>query len=209
MDFADEARSWAGVWISDKLPRNGDFILCYRAPNGEPAEPKILIDNKDKSAIVEGDIDKLVRDCKERSIPVAALVARDETQLRQADREAGGTAKMECGCSEPHGSGSGETLTSYDPSSSGCESKASTCWKGTPFSPKNFGAHFPRSTASRRNSAKRRRRSSLSRRSSCDIGNACANSVTLPRVADQRPPQNGTAVCLVLRNTNWRETDDD
>jgi predicted nuclease with TOPRIM domain len=88
MDFADEARSWAGVWISDKLPRNGDFILCYRAPNGEPAEPKILIDNKDKSAIVEGDIDKLVRDCKERSIPVAALVARDETQLRQADREA-------------------------------------------------------------------------------------------------------------------------
>lgn len=31
MDFADEARTWAGIWISDKLPRNGDFILAYRA----------------------------------------------------------------------------------------------------------------------------------------------------------------------------------
>ena len=87
MDFAEEARSWAGVWISDKLPRNGDFILCYRAPNGEPVEPKILIDNKDKATIAEGDIDKLVRDAQERSIPVAVLVARTEEQLRQADKE--------------------------------------------------------------------------------------------------------------------------
>jgi len=87
MDFADEARTWAGIWISDKLPRNGDFILCYRAPNGEPAEPTILIDNKDKSTIAESDIDKLVRDAKERSIGIATLVARDETQLRQIDRE--------------------------------------------------------------------------------------------------------------------------
>jgi predicted nuclease with TOPRIM domain len=87
MDFADEARTWAGIWISDKLPRNGDFILAYRAPNGDPSEPKILVDNKDKSVIAENDIDKLVRDAKQRSIPVAALVARDESQLRQADRE--------------------------------------------------------------------------------------------------------------------------
>jgi hypothetical protein len=87
MDFADEVRTWAGVWISDKLPRNGDFILCYRAPNGQSVDPKILIDNKDKAVISGGDIDKLVRDSKERSIPVAALVARDESQLRQADRE--------------------------------------------------------------------------------------------------------------------------
>lgn len=87
MDFADEARTWAGVWISDKLPRNGDFILAYRGPNGEPVEPKILIDNKDKATIAEGDINKLVRDAQERSIPVAVLVARTEDQLRQADRE--------------------------------------------------------------------------------------------------------------------------
>ena len=87
MDFAEEARTWAGVWISDKLPRNGDFLSRYRAPNGDPAEPRILIDNKDKSAIAESDIDKLVRDASERSIGVAALVAREESQLRQVDRE--------------------------------------------------------------------------------------------------------------------------
>jgi hypothetical protein len=87
MTFEEEVRTWAGVWISDKLPRNGDFILAYRAPNGDPTEPKILIDNKDKSTIAESDIDKLVRDARERSIGVAALVARDETQLRQIDRE--------------------------------------------------------------------------------------------------------------------------
>jgi predicted nuclease with TOPRIM domain len=87
MDFADEARTWAGIAISEKLPRNGDFILAYRAPNGDPTEPKILIDNKDKSVIAESDIDKIVRDARERAIAVAALVARDETQLRQIDRE--------------------------------------------------------------------------------------------------------------------------
>ena len=87
MDFADEARTWAGICISEKLPRNGDFILSYRAPNGDPTEPKILIDNKDKSVIAESDIDKIVRDAGERSIRVAALVARNENQLRQVDRE--------------------------------------------------------------------------------------------------------------------------
>ena len=70
MDFAEEAKTWAGVWISDKLPRNGDFILAYRATNGDPVEPKILIDCKDKSAVAESDIEKLVRDAKERSIRV-------------------------------------------------------------------------------------------------------------------------------------------
>jgi predicted nuclease with TOPRIM domain len=87
MTFEEEVRTWAGVWISDKLPRNGDFILAYRSPNGDPLEPRILIDNKDKAAIAETDLDKLVRDAKERSIPVAALVAREESQLRNGDRE--------------------------------------------------------------------------------------------------------------------------
>jgi hypothetical protein len=93
MDFAEEARTWAGVWISDKLSRNGDFILSYRAPNGDPVEPRILIDNKDKCTIAESDIDKLVRDSNERSIPIAALVVREESQLRQADRAARWTRK--------------------------------------------------------------------------------------------------------------------
>src|SRR5215831_16441809 len=86
--FEQEVRTWAGGLISDKLPRNGDFILAYRAPNGEPVDPRILIDNKDKCTIVESDIDKLVRDSNERSIPIAALVVREESQLRQADRAA-------------------------------------------------------------------------------------------------------------------------
>jgi len=87
MDFADEARTWAGICISEKLSRNGDFILSYRAPNGDPTEPKILIDNKDKSVIAESDIDKIVRDARERSIGVAALVVHDESQLRLIDRQ--------------------------------------------------------------------------------------------------------------------------
>jgi len=87
MTFEDEVRTWAGVWISDKLPRNGDFILAFRATNGEPTEPKILIDCKNKLVIAECDIEKLVRDARERSITIAALVARDESQLRQVDRE--------------------------------------------------------------------------------------------------------------------------
>ena len=43
---------------------------------------------KDKeSLITEGDIDKLVRDARSRSIPVAALVTRDDNQLRLVDRD--------------------------------------------------------------------------------------------------------------------------
>ncbi|PYV62973.1 MAG: hypothetical protein DMG97_38985 [Acidobacteria bacterium] len=88
MDFAEEARAWAGICVSEKLPRNGDFILAYRDPSGAPLEPRMLVDNKDKTVVTESDIDKLVRDAKERSTPVAALVARDESQLRQTDRGA-------------------------------------------------------------------------------------------------------------------------
>jgi hypothetical protein len=87
LDFADEARTWAGICVSEKLPRNGDFILSYRDPGGAPVEPRMLIDNKDKSVISESDIDKLTRDAQERSIPVAVLVARSEEQLRQVDRD--------------------------------------------------------------------------------------------------------------------------
>jgi predicted RNase H-like nuclease (RuvC/YqgF family) len=87
VSFADEARSWAGVSVSEKLPRNGDFILAYLDPSGAPLEPRMLVDCKDKSAITEADISKLVRDSKERTIPVAILVARDESQLRQVDKD--------------------------------------------------------------------------------------------------------------------------
>ena len=86
--FEDEARAWPGIVVSEKLARNGDFILAYRDPSGAPLEPRMLVDNKDKTVVTESDIDKLVRDAKERSTPVAALVARDESQLRQTDRGA-------------------------------------------------------------------------------------------------------------------------
>ena len=87
-DFVQEARTWAGICVSEKLARNGDFILAYRDSSGVPVEPRMLIDNKDKSSVVgENDIDKLIRDAHERSIQVAVLVARSEDQLRQTDRE--------------------------------------------------------------------------------------------------------------------------
>jgi hypothetical protein len=87
IDFAEEARTWAGICVSEKLPKNGDYILAYRDPSGAVLEPRMLVDNKDKAVVTESDLDKLVRDARERSMPVAILVARDETQLRQIDKE--------------------------------------------------------------------------------------------------------------------------
>ena len=88
MSFADEAKTWAGVSVSEKLPRNGDFILAFRDPSGTPIEPRIVVDTKNKeSGISEADIKKLIRDAKERKIAVGIIVAKDVSQLRQLDRE--------------------------------------------------------------------------------------------------------------------------
>jgi hypothetical protein len=87
LDFAEEARTWAGICVSEKLPRNGDFILAYRDPVVRPVNPACWWITRIKDAVTESDITKLVRDAKERSIPVAILVTRDETQLRQVDKE--------------------------------------------------------------------------------------------------------------------------
>ncbi len=56
IDFAEEARTWPGIHVSEKLSRNGDYILAYRDPSGAALEPRMLVDNKDKSVIAEGDI---------------------------------------------------------------------------------------------------------------------------------------------------------
>jgi hypothetical protein len=87
MDFAEEVRTWAGIHISDKLGKNGDYLLAFRDPFGSQMEPHILVDNKNKDAVTESDIRKLIRDAKERRTPVGIIVTRDETQLRQVDRE--------------------------------------------------------------------------------------------------------------------------
>ena len=86
LDFAEEVQTWAGVCI-ERVTRNGDFILSYRDPGGAPLEPRIVVDNKDKASITESDLRKLIRDAKERRCPVGIIVARDESQLRQHDRE--------------------------------------------------------------------------------------------------------------------------
>jgi hypothetical protein len=87
VSFEEEARTWAGIQVSEKLARGGDYILAYRDPSGAPLEPCILVDNKDKAAVTESDIKKLIRDAKERRSPVGIIVAREESQLRQLDRE--------------------------------------------------------------------------------------------------------------------------
>jgi hypothetical protein len=87
VSFADEARTWAGISVSEKLPKNGDFLLAYRDPSGAPAQPKMLVDNKDKTVVTESDLDKLVRDAKERNVPVGIIVAKEDSQLRQVDKE--------------------------------------------------------------------------------------------------------------------------
>ena len=87
LDFADEARSWPGIWVGEKLPRNGDYLMAFSDAAGNPLEPSMVVDNKDKATVAEADIRKLVRDARERKLPVAVLVTREESQLRHIDRQ--------------------------------------------------------------------------------------------------------------------------
>jgi hypothetical protein len=87
LDFAEEVRSWPGIWVGEKLPRNGDYLMAFSDAAGNALEPRMVIDNKDKATVAEADIRKLVRDARERKLPVAVLVTREESQLRHADRQ--------------------------------------------------------------------------------------------------------------------------
>lgn len=87
ISFEEEVRTWAGISISEKLAKNGDFVLAYRDLSGAPLEPRMVIDTKDKSVVTETDLRKLIRDAKERRCPVGIIIAREESQLRQHDRE--------------------------------------------------------------------------------------------------------------------------
>jgi hypothetical protein len=73
--------------IAQFMKADDPFGWEVGGPSGAALEHRLLIDNKDKAAIGESDIRKLVRDAKERHTPVGIIVARDETQLRQTDRE--------------------------------------------------------------------------------------------------------------------------
>jgi len=87
LDFAEEARSWQGIWVGGKLPRNGDFLMAFSDAAGNALEPSMVVDNKDKAIVTEADVRKLVRDARERKLPVAVLVTREESQLRHVDRQ--------------------------------------------------------------------------------------------------------------------------
>lgn len=87
ISFAEEAQTWPGIWLSEKLKKHGDYLLAFRALSGEPLDPKLVIDNKDKNSVTEDDVEKLIRDAGEQDTPVAALVVKDESQLRTHDKE--------------------------------------------------------------------------------------------------------------------------
>ena len=87
VSFAEEAQSWPGIWLSEKLKKHGDYLLAFRDLSGQPLEPKLLIDNKDKNSVTEDDLEKLIRDAGEQNTPVAALVVKEECQLRTHDKE--------------------------------------------------------------------------------------------------------------------------
>jgi DNA repair exonuclease SbcCD ATPase subunit len=87
INFAEEVATWPGIWLSEKLKRYGDYLLAYRDARGEPLEPKMVLDNKDKSSVTEDDVEKLIRDAGEQGAPVAALITKDESQLRTQDKE--------------------------------------------------------------------------------------------------------------------------
>jgi len=87
LDFADDARSWPGIWVGEKLPRNGDYLMALSDAAGNALEPIMVIDNKDKATVAEADVKKLVRDARERKLAVAVLVTREESQLRHVDRQ--------------------------------------------------------------------------------------------------------------------------
>lgn len=85
--FADEVRAWPGIWVGEKLQRNGDYLMAFSDAAGNALEPSMVVDNKDKAIVAEADVKKLVRDARERKLGVAVLVTRDESQLRHVDRQ--------------------------------------------------------------------------------------------------------------------------
>ncbi|MCC6574821.1 MAG: hypothetical protein IT462_13660 [Planctomycetes bacterium] len=86
--FEEEVREWPQFHVSDKLARNGDYILSLRDASGASWKgSELLIDNKDKDKVAADDLTKLIRDIKQRKYNLGAIVASDENVLRSEDRE--------------------------------------------------------------------------------------------------------------------------
>jgi hypothetical protein len=165
LDFADEVRSWPGIWVGEKLPRNGDYLMAFSDAAGNALEPSMVVDNKDKATVAEADIRKLVRDARERKLPVAVLVTREESQLRHVDRQGrwGQVEGIWLLRSPEHGFN--VTSKCYARHSSGCGPRGRTSCKETQLWRTRSGGRSRTSTRLKDNSrrpgpqSKRRKRS--------------------------------------------------
>ena len=122
-------------------------------PSGAPLEPRIIVDNKDKSIITEGDIEKLIRDAR-RTLDARCgiIVARDESQLRQHDREAAlGPGRRRLDSADNTPMAAARPRSAQARSSSGCEPRVRTSCRRTPRWRKKFGARSLTLTRSRAN----------------------------------------------------------
>jgi len=45
ISFETEVQTWTGICVSERLPRNGDYVLAFRDPSGAQVDPRLLVDN--------------------------------------------------------------------------------------------------------------------------------------------------------------------
>ena len=187
MSFEEQARTWAGIAVSAKLPKNGDFLLAYRDPSGAAMEPQIIVDNKDKASVTEVDFRKLIRDAKERRCPAGIIVARDESQLRQQDREQRRDREDGVWILRTTRAWLPRDLEVLKPVFERCAPRVPISSRETPRWQRRSGARLLNWTRSRRNWLRLRRRFNLSRRWWCATGSGCKDSATQPPTRRSTP----------------------
>lgn len=86
--FETMAKEISGIFVSDKLHKNGDYLVQLKKLDGTVDEASTLvIDNKDKGRIDEKDVRKLVRDAKIHKSALAALVVKDSDSFGNKDSQ--------------------------------------------------------------------------------------------------------------------------
>ena len=88
ISFEEEARTWAGIAVSEKLPKNGDYILAYprsqrRSAGAVHSRGQQGQGDRHRRRHQEAD-PRRQGTSQSRS---ECIVAREESQLRQLDRE--------------------------------------------------------------------------------------------------------------------------